>query len=53
MAELEKQGFIENSNIDIAEEFTDMILAQRAFQLGSKAITTADEMWSMVNQLKK
>ena len=48
-----RQGFIENANIDIAQEFTDMIIAQRAFQLGSKAITTADEMWGMVNQLRR
>lgn len=48
-----RQGFLENANIDMAQEFTDMITTQRAFQLGSKAITTADEMWSMVNQLRR
>lgn len=48
-----KQGFQENSNVDVAQEMADMIVTQRAFQLGSKAITTADEMWGMVNQLRR
>lgn len=46
------QGFLEGSNVDISEEFSDMILTQRAFQLSSKSITTADEMWGMVNNLR-
>lgn len=46
------QGYTEKSNVDIGTEMTDMILAQRAFELGSKGITTADEMWSMVNNMK-
>ncbi|MEG0296342.1 MAG: flagellar hook-basal body complex protein [Clostridium sp.] len=45
------QGYLEGANVDIAEEFSDMIMTQRAFQLSSKGITTADEMWGMVNQL--
>lgn len=46
------QGFVERSNVDIAEEFTDMILTQRAFELGSRSIKTADEMWGMINNLR-
>lgn len=46
------QGFLEGSNVDIAQEFSDMILTQRAFQLSSKGITTADEMWGMINNLR-
>ncbi|MBP3917400.1 flagellar hook-basal body complex protein [Clostridium sp.] len=46
------QGYLENSNVDIGEEFTDMIIAQRAFQLASKSLQTADEMWGMVNSLR-
>lgn len=46
------QGFLETSNVDISTEFTDMISAQRAFQLSSKGITTADEMWGMINSLR-
>jgi flagellar basal-body rod protein FlgG len=47
-----KQGFVEGSNVDITEEFSEMILTQRAFELGSKSIKTADEMWGMINNLK-
>ena len=46
------QGRLETSNVDIGQEFSDMIITQRAFQLGSKSITTADEMWSMVNNMR-
>lgn len=46
------QGFIENSNVNIEQEFTDMIITQRAFQLNSSALKTADEMWQMANNLK-
>ena len=46
------QGLLEASNVDIGQEFSDMIMTQRAFQLGSKSITTADEMWGMVNNLR-
>ena len=47
------QGFLEGSNVDIATEFTDMIVTQRAFQLSSKGIQTADEMWGMINSLRR
>ncbi len=46
------QGFIEGSNVDMGEEFTDMIITQRAFELGSRSIKTADEMWGMINNLR-
>lgn len=46
------QGMVEGSNVDIATEFTDMIMTQRAFELSSKGITTADEMWQMVNNMR-
>lgn len=46
------QGFLEGSNVDISQEFSDMILTQRAFQLSSKGISTADEMWGMINNLR-
>lgn len=47
------QGFLEGSNVDIASEFTDMIVTQRAFQLSTKAMESADEMWSMVNNMRR
>ncbi|MDF2504515.1 flagellar hook-basal body complex protein [Clostridium sp.] len=46
------QGYTETSNVDITKEMTDMIAAQRAFELNTKSLTTADEMWGMVNNLK-
>ena len=46
------QGTLEASNVDMAQEFADMIITQRAFQLSSKGITTADEMWGMINNMR-
>lgn len=46
------QGMVEGSNVDIATEFTDMIMTQRAFELSSKGITTADEMWQLINNMR-
>ncbi|WP_278246209.1 flagellar basal-body rod protein FlgG [Clostridium polynesiense] len=46
------QGYLEGSNVDMAEEFTDMIITQRAFELGSRSVKTADEMWGMINNLR-
>jgi len=46
------QGALEASNVDSTEVMTDIILNQRAFQLSSKAITTADDIWGMINSMK-
>ena len=46
------QGALEASNVDTTEVMTDVILNQRAFQLSSKAITTADDLWGMINSMK-
>lgn len=46
------QGFTEGSNVDIAEEFADMIITQRSFELSSRGVKTADEMWGMINNLR-
>lgn len=48
-----RQGFVEASNVDIAKEMTDMIITQRAFELSSKGLKTADDMWGMANNLRK
>jgi len=48
-----KQGYLELSNVDLSKEMTDLILAQRAFELNSKGLTTADEMMAMANNLTK
>lgn len=45
------QGFLEGSNVNIMEEMVNMIAGQRAYEVNSKAITTADEMLQMTAQL--
>jgi len=47
------QGYLELSNVDISTEMTDMLITQRAFQLSSTTLKTADEMWQMANNLRK
>jgi flagellar hook protein FlgE len=47
------QGALEQSNVDIATEFVDMIAHQRAFQANGRTITTADEMYNTAIQLKR
>lgn len=47
------QGYLELSNVDMATEMTDMLVTQRAFQLSSSTLKTADEMWQMANNLRK
>lgn len=46
------QGALEMSNVDMAQEMTEMIITQRAFQLASKGLQTGDEMWGMINNLR-
>lgn len=46
------QGYLEQSNVKMEDEITELILAQRAFQMSSNALKTSDEMWGMVNNLK-
>ncbi|MBW6408538.1 flagellar basal-body rod protein FlgG [Clostridium weizhouense] len=48
-----QQGFLEGSNVDTAEIFTDIISTQRAFQMSSKGITAADDVWGMINNMRK
>jgi flagellar basal-body rod protein FlgG len=45
------QGFLEGSNVNIMEEMVNMIAGQRAYEVNSKAITTADEMLEQTSQL--
>lgn len=47
------QGYLENSNVDLAQEFSDMIVTQRGFQANSRSITTSDEMLQELLQLKR
>jgi flagellar basal-body rod protein FlgG len=47
------QGYLEGSNVQVADEMVNMIIAQRAYELNSKAITTSDEMLETANNLKR
>jgi flagellar hook protein FlgE len=46
-------GFLEMSNVDLATEFTNMIIAQRGFQGNSRVITAADEMLQDLVNIKR
>lgn len=46
------QGFLENSNVNVVSEITELVSAQRAYEMNSKVITTSDQMLSTINQLK-
>lgn len=47
------QGYLEGSNVQLADEMVNLIVAQRAYEANSKAITVSDEMMSQANQLKR
>ncbi len=46
-------GVLEGSNVQVVQEMVSMIMAQRAYEINSKAIQTSDEMLSTVNNLKR
>ncbi len=46
------QGYLEASNVQVVDEMVNLIVAQRAYELSSKAITTTDEMMQQANQLR-
>jgi flagellar hook protein FlgE len=48
-----QSNFLEMSNVDLSEEFTEMIIAQRAFQSNSRIITTSDEILQELVNLKR
>jgi flagellar basal-body rod protein FlgG len=47
-----QQGALETSNVNVVEELTRLISAQRAYEMNSKVITTSDEMLSTVSQMR-
>lgn len=47
------QGYLEMSNVNVVEEMVGMIIAQRAYEVNSKAIQVADQMLSMANNIKR
>ncbi|MDB8551140.1 flagellar hook-basal body complex protein [Turicibacter sanguinis] len=48
-----RSGYVEMSNVDLANEFTNMIITSRAFQANSRTITTSDEMLQELVNLKR
>ena len=47
-----RQGYLEASNVNIIQQITDLISAQRAYEMNSKAIETADQMMTTTNQIR-
>ena len=48
-----RQGYLESSNVQVADEMVNLIIAQRAYELNSKVITTSDSMLQVANDLKR
>jgi flagellar basal-body rod protein FlgG len=48
-----QQGYVEQSNVDVVEEFIQMIVAQRSYEASSRVVQAADEMFQGVNNLGK
>jgi flagellar basal-body rod protein FlgG len=46
------QGLLETSNVDIVSEITNLITAQRAYEMNSKVIQTTDQMMTSLNQIQ-
>jgi flagellar basal-body rod protein FlgG len=46
-----QQGYTEASNVDVVEEFVNMITAQRAYESNSKVVHVADDMYSQINNM--
>jgi flagellar basal-body rod protein FlgG len=45
------QGYIETANVNVVEEMVNMIQAQRAYEINSKAVTASDQMLQKLAQL--
>jgi len=48
-----RQGFLELSNVETVEEMVNLIIAQRSYEVNSKAIQSAEEMMTIANNLKR
>jgi flagellar basal-body rod protein FlgG len=48
-----QQGYLEQSNVDVVEEFIQMILAQRSYEANSRVVTSADQMLQQLNNLAR
>jgi flagellar basal-body rod protein FlgG len=48
-----QQGYLESSNVNLAEEMVAMIIAQRSYEVNAKAIQASDEMMAMANNVRR
>ena len=48
-----RQGYIENSNVQVADEMVNLIIAQRAYEMNSKVIQASDTMMQEANELRR
>src|ERR1700674_1662511 len=48
-----QQGYLEQSNVDVVEEFIQMIVAQRLYEANSRVVTSADQMLQQLNNLAR
>ena len=47
------QGHLEMSNVDLVEEMTSLVMAQRAYQLNARIVQTADQVMETINNLRR
>jgi flagellar basal-body rod protein FlgG len=48
-----KQGYLEQSNVDLSNEMVDLLVAQRAFEMNSRVLQVADQIMAMTNALPR
>ena len=47
------QGFLETSNVNLVEELTNLILAQRAYEMNSRVVRASDEILAIINEMRR
>ncbi|SMG45804.1 flagellar hook-basal body protein [Paenibacillus aquistagni] len=47
-----RQGALETSNVSLIDEMSELIQAQRAYQMASRALSSADQMWGLANSIR-
>lgn len=47
------QGFLETSNVNLVEELTNLILAQRAYEMNSRVVRASDDLLAIINEMRR
>lgn len=47
-----RSGALEHSNVDLAQQMSDMLVAQRSYQMNARTVTMSDQMTGLINQLR-